>query len=87
MRVTCSASVPQDKQKYLTKFSLIQEWCLAMQVVHDAECHMIKTEPMVLEICFDIQVLWIISMFQGWIMLANQGFTVFLFSSTIPCVT
>ena len=33
------------------------------------------TEPMVLEIRFDIQVLWITSMFLEQIMLANQSFT------------
>ena len=42
------------------------------------KCHMITTEPMVLEICFDTQVLWITSVFLEWIMLANQGFTVYI---------
>ena len=40
------------------------------------KCHMITTEPMVLEICFDTQVLWITSTFPEWILLANQRFTV-----------
>ena len=38
---------------------------------------MITTEPMVLEIRFDIRVLWITSMFPERIMLTNQGFTVY----------
>ena len=37
---------------------------------------MITTEPMVLEIHFDIQVLWTASTFLERIMLENQGFTV-----------
>ena len=37
---------------------------------------MITTEPVVTEIHFDTQVLWIISVFLEWVMLANQGFTV-----------
>ena len=37
----------------------------------------IGSELMVLEIRFDVQVLWITSMFPKRIMLANQGFTVF----------
>ena len=49
-----------------------------MWVVCDAECHMITTKPMVSEIHFDIQVLWITSMFPELIMLPNQGFTVFV---------
>ena len=58
---------------------MINEPCLAIQGVHDVKCHMTTTEPMVLEIHFDIQVLWITSMFLEQIMLANQGFPVFLF--------
>ena len=38
---------------------------------------MITTEPLVLEIHFDIQALWITSMFLEHIMLSNQGLTVF----------
>ena len=37
---------------------------------------MITTEPVVTEIHFDTQVLWITSVFLEWVMLANQGFTV-----------
>ena len=58
-------------------FDLINEQCLAI-LVHDAEHHMITTEPMVVEIHFDTQVLPITSMFLEQIMLANQGFTVFI---------
>ena len=47
-----------------------------MQIVRDAERHMITTGPMDLEVCFDIQVLWITNMFPEQIMLASQGFTV-----------
>ena len=47
-----------------------------MHVVHDAKCHMITAVPMVLEICFDMQVLWITSMYPEQIMLSNQGFPV-----------
>ena len=36
---------------------------------------MITTEPMVLELYFDIQVPWVTSMFLEEIMLTNQGFT------------
>ena len=50
-----------------------------MQVLRDADHHMITTEPWVLEIHFDIQVLWITSMFLERIMLVNHGFTVFGF--------
>ena len=78
MRVTCSASVPQDEQTFLINFNLINERCLAIRAVYDAKCHMIKTEPMVLEILFDRLVLWITSMFPERIMLASQGFTVIL---------
>ena len=70
-------SVLQDKQTFLLNFNLINERCLAIRVVHDAEHHMITTEPMVLEICFDIQVLWITRVFQEQIMLANEVLTVF----------
>ena len=66
----------QKKQTFLINFNLIRELCLAIQVVHDAERHLITTEPMVLEICFDIQVVWITSMFQEQTMLVKQGFTV-----------
>ena len=71
-------SVLQDEQTFLIKFNLINERCFAIQVVCDAECHMITTEPVVLEIHFDIQVLWIISMFPEQILLTNQGFTVYI---------
>ena len=37
--------------------------CLAIRLVRDAEHHMITTEPMVLEIRSDLQVLWMTSMF------------------------
>ena len=56
-------------------FNLINERCLAIGAVCEAERHMITAEPMVLEICFDIGVLWITSMFPERIMPANQGFT------------
>ena len=49
-----------------------------MRVVREAERHMITTDPMVLELRFDIRVLWITSMFLERIMLANQGFTMVL---------
>ena len=55
----CSA----DEQTFLINFNLIKEPWSAVRVVWDTECHMITTEPMVLEICFDIQVLWFTSMF------------------------
>lgn len=48
-----------------------------MRGVRDAQCHVITTEPMILDIRFDIRVLWIKSVFPDWIMLSNQGFTVF----------
>ena len=71
--------VPQDEQTFLKNFNLINERCLAIQVICDAQHHMMTaTEPMVLEIRFDMQVLWIASMFLEEIMLANQGFTVAL---------
>ena len=57
-------------------FNLINEPCLTVRVVCDAECHVITTEPLVLELRFDIQVLWITSLFLVRILLANQGFTV-----------
>lgn len=47
------------------------------RVPGDTERHMITTEIMVLEICFDIPVLWMTSTFPEPIMLASQGFTVF----------
>ena len=77
LRVTCSTCVSKDEPTFLINFNLISEQCLAIQVVHDTECHMITTEPMVLEIRFDIGVLWITSMFPEQIIFANQGFTVF----------
>ena len=46
--VTCSASVPQDEQTFLINFHLINERCLTIRVVRDAEHHMITTESMVL---------------------------------------
>ena len=70
-------SVPQDEQTFLINFNSINERSLAIRVACDAERHMITTEPMGLEICFDIQVLWMTSMFPELIMLANQGFTLF----------
>ena len=73
--VTCPMSVPQDEQAFLINFTLINERCLAIRVVHDAKSHMITTEPKVLEIHFDIGVLWITSMFPEHIMLTNQGGT------------
>ena len=62
IRVTCSASAPQDEQTFLINFNLINERCLAIRVVRDAEYHVITTEPTVLEIHSDRQVLWITSM-------------------------
>lgn len=44
--------------------------------VREAARHLLTTEPMGREICLDTQVLWITSMFQKWIRLANQGLTV-----------
>ena len=76
MRVTCSVSVPRDEQTFLINFNLRNERCLAIRGVGDAECHVITIEPMVLEICFDIQVLWLTSMLPERITLAKQGFTV-----------
>ena len=46
--VTRSVSVPQDEKTFLIRFNLINEPCLAIRVVCDAERHMITTEPMVL---------------------------------------
>ena len=43
---------------------------------------MITTEPTVLEILFDMRVLWVASMFLEQIMLANQGFTVLPFAES-----
>ena len=57
-------------------FNLINEPCLTVRVARDAECHVITTEPLVLELRSDIQVLWITSLFLVRILLANQGFTV-----------
>lgn len=71
--------VPQDEQEFLTTFHLIKGRCLAIRVVHDAECHVITTEPMVLEVHSERQPLWIASMFLERIMLAKQGFTVYRF--------
>ena len=68
-------SIPQDEQTFLINFNLRNERCLATQVVRDAERHMITTEPMALEIYFDIQALWITGMFPERNMLTNQGFT------------
>ena len=62
---------------FLANFNLLNERCLAKQVVRDAERHMITTELKVLEIRFDIRALWMTSVFPGRIMLANQGVTVF----------
>ena len=78
MWITCLTSVLQDKQTFLINFNLINNRCLATRVVCDTERHMITTEPMVLEIHFDIQALWITSMFLEQIMFTNQGFTVCL---------
>ena len=50
--MTCSLSVPQEEQTFIINFNLINEQCLAIWVVHDAECHTIMTEPMVPEIHF-----------------------------------
>ena len=47
--LTHSASVPWDKQAFLINVNLVNERCLATRVVRDAECHVITTEPMVLE--------------------------------------
>ena len=73
--MTCSASVPQDEQAFLKKFNLINERWLAIRVARDAECHLITTEPMVLKIHFDAQVLGITSVFPERMTFANQGFT------------
>ena len=55
----------------------MNERCLVIQVVRDAERHMITTELKVFEIRFDIRALWMTSVFPERIMLANQGVTVF----------
>ena len=47
---------------------------------------MITTEPMVLEIHFDIWVLWFISMFLEQIMHTNQGFTMILLSPNLNSI-
>ena len=52
-------SVPQDEQTFLINFSLIDEWYLTIQVVRDAECHMITTEPMVPLSFFLAMGLWV----------------------------
>ena len=46
--MTCSVSVLQDEQTSLRSFNLINERCLAIRVVRDAERHMTTTGPMVL---------------------------------------
>ena len=48
LQVTCSASVPQEEGTFLVNFNLINEQCLAIQVVRDAKHHIITTELMVL---------------------------------------
>ena len=55
--------VLQDEQIFLMNFNLINERRLETPVIPDAERPMITAEPMVLEICFDIRVLWITSTF------------------------
>ena len=67
----------QDEQTLLINFNLMNERYLAIEAVCDTKHQMITTEPMVLEISFDTQVLWITSMFPERILLANQGFTVY----------
>ena len=74
-----SARVLQDQQTFLINFNLINERRLAIRVVCVPECHVITTEPVVLEIRFDIRVLWITSLFPEQIKLASQGLTVFVF--------
>ena len=54
LRITCSPSVPQDEQTFLINVNFINEQGLITQVVHDTKCHMITTEPTVLENLFDI---------------------------------
>ena len=49
---------------------------LKIRVVHDAKCYMGTTEPTVLEIRFDLQVLWFTSMFPEQTVLSNTGLTV-----------
>ena len=49
--------------------------------------HMIATEPMVLGIPLDIQVLWMTSLFPEWIVLANPDFTVVPASKGIWIIT
>lgn len=44
-----------------------------MQVVREVKGHMITTEPMVPDIRFAIQGLWMTSIFLERIILANQG--------------
>ena len=44
----------QDEQTFLINFNLINERCLAIRVVRDAECHMITTEPMVLSLSLSL---------------------------------
>ena len=78
LRVTGSASVLQEEQTSLIHFNLINERCLAVRgAAREAKYHMITTEPMVLKIRFDVQVLWMASMFLGRTVLTNQGLTVY----------
>ena len=42
--MTSSVCVPQDEQSLLMNFNLTNKLCLTIQVVYDAECHMITTD-------------------------------------------
>ena len=77
MRGTCSAGVPQDEQTLPLNFNLVNKRCLAVRTVRVTERHVLTTEPMVLEIRFDTQVLWVTSMLLERIMLTNQGSAVY----------
>ena len=77
-KLFCACAFAQDGQTFLINVNLVNERGLATQVVRDARCHMITAEPVVLEICFDIRVLWMTSVFPEGVMLANQGFTLFI---------
>ena len=48
---------------------------LGLRALCNAQRHMITTEPVVLEIRFDVRVLWITNMFLERTMLTDQGFT------------
>ena len=50
-QLVCECSA-RHKETFLINFNLINERCLAIQVVRDAKRHMITTEPMILSLSF-----------------------------------